>query len=71
MLGLANERTLLFVVRTYAGGTIRRTLLFEYSLDNTWTYKTPSEPMYKNQRMYAKVARHSQVRQGVVGGFSL
>jgi hypothetical protein len=37
-------------------GTTEHTLLFEYPLDNTWTYETPSGPMCKNQRTYARVA---------------
>jgi hypothetical protein len=59
---------LLSVVRTYARGppdvrstnrmadvrgTTGRTLLFEYPLDNTWTYETTFEPLGKNHRTYA------------------
>jgi hypothetical protein len=34
-------------------GTTRRTLLFEYPLDNTWTYEATIEPLGKNHPMYA------------------
>jgi hypothetical protein len=34
-------------------GTTGRTLLFEYPLDNTWTYETAIEPLGKNHRTYA------------------
>jgi hypothetical protein len=59
---------LLSVVRTYGGdhqtyalqtvqadvcGTTGRTLLFEYPLDNTWTYEVAIEPLGKNHRTYA------------------
>jgi hypothetical protein len=59
---------LLSVVRTYGGdhrtyalqtvqvdvrGIIGRMLLFEYPLDNTWTYKAAIEPLGKNHRTYA------------------
>jgi hypothetical protein len=49
-------------VRTYEGGppdvrsansTGGCTLLFEYPLDNTWTYETAIEPLGKNHRTYA------------------
>jgi hypothetical protein len=35
-------------VPTDVHGTTRRTLLFEYPLDNTWMYETPFGPMYKD-----------------------
>jgi hypothetical protein len=34
-------------------GTTRCTLLFEYPLDNTWTYEAAIEPLDKNHRTYA------------------
>jgi hypothetical protein len=37
-------------------GTTGHMLLFEYHLGNTWAYETPFEPLYKNHRMYARVA---------------
>jgi hypothetical protein len=52
-------------------GTTGRTLLFEYPLDNTWTYETSSEPMYKDHRTYAKVAERPLLCQGVGGELSL
>jgi hypothetical protein len=59
---------LLFVVRAYEGdnrtyalqtvqvdihGTTECTLLFEYPLDNTWTYEAAIEPLGKNHLTYA------------------
>jgi hypothetical protein len=52
-------------------GTIGRTLLFEYPLNNTWTYETPSGPMYKDHRMYVRVAGHPPLCQRVGGELSL
>jgi hypothetical protein len=61
-------RTLLSVVRTLGGdhrtyalqtvqadvcGTTRRTLLFEYPLDNTWMYEAAIEPLGKSHWTYA------------------
>jgi hypothetical protein len=61
-------RTLLSGVRMYGGdhrtyalqtvdADVRRntgrTLLFEYPLDNTWTYEATIEPLGKNHRTYA------------------
>jgi hypothetical protein len=40
-------------------------------LDNTWTYETPSGPMYKDHWTYARVAGRLLLYQGVGGGFSL
>jgi hypothetical protein len=48
--------------RTYAMQTVKRMYVgpmgvryfFEYPLDNTWTYETPSGPMYKEYRTYDK-----------------
>jgi hypothetical protein len=40
-------------------------------LDNTWTYETPFGPMYKDHRMYTRVAGRPLLCQGVGGGFSL
>jgi hypothetical protein len=34
-------------------GTTRRTLLFEYPLDNTWMYEAAIEQLDKNHRTYA------------------
>jgi hypothetical protein len=59
---------LLSVVRTYEGDhltyalqtiqvdvhkTTERTLLFEYPLNNTWTYEVLIEPLGKNHQTYA------------------
>jgi hypothetical protein len=78
--------TLLSVAQTYVGEppgvrSVDRTsrctwdhrtyATFEYPLDNTWTYETPSGPMCKNQWMYARVAGRLHVRQGVGRGFYL
>jgi hypothetical protein len=52
-------------------GTTGRTLLFEYPLDNTWTYETPSGPMYKDHRTYARVVECSLLCQRVGGELSL
>jgi hypothetical protein len=52
-------------------GTTGRTLLFEYPLDNTWTYETPSRPMYKDHRTYARVAERPLLCQRVGGKLSL
>jgi hypothetical protein len=52
-------------------GTTGRTLIFEYPLDNTWTYETFFGPLCKNQWTYARVVGRLQVRQRVGGGFSL
>jgi hypothetical protein len=61
------RRTLLSVVQMYGGdhrtyalqtvqtdirGTTEHTLLFEYPLDNTWTYEAAIEPLGKNHRTY-------------------
>jgi hypothetical protein len=37
-------------------GTTGCTLLFEYPLGNTWTYKTLFGPLCKNHRAYARIA---------------
>jgi hypothetical protein len=52
-------------------GTTRRTLLFVYTLGNTWTYETPFGPMCTNHRTYARVVERPLLYQGVGGGFSL
>jgi hypothetical protein len=52
-------------------GTTGHTLLFEYSLDNTWMYETPSGPMYKDHRAYARVAGRLLLCQRVGGELSL
>jgi hypothetical protein len=77
---------LLSVVQTYDGGppdvcsanttpdvrgTTRRTLLFVYSLGNTWTYETPFGPTCTDHRTYARVAGHPLLLQEVGGRFSL
>jgi hypothetical protein len=41
------------IVQEDVCGTTRRTLIFEYPLDNTWTYKAAIEPLGKNHRMSA------------------
>jgi hypothetical protein len=68
---LLGGRTLQSVVRTYGGdhrtyalqtvqvdirGTTKHTLLFEYSLVNTWTYEVAFGPLGKNHRTYAPLA---------------
>jgi hypothetical protein len=52
-------------------GTTGRTLLFEYPLDNTWMYETPSGPMCKDHRTYARVVRRPLLCQRVGGKLSL
>jgi hypothetical protein len=52
-------------------GTTGRTLLFEYPLDNTWTYEIPFRPMYKDHRTYARVAGRLLLCQRVGGKLSL
>jgi hypothetical protein len=52
-------------------GTTGRTLLFEYPLDNTWTYETPYGPMYKDHWTYARVVGHPLLCQRVGGKLSL
>jgi hypothetical protein len=52
-------------------GTIGHMLLFEYSLDNTWMYETPSGPMYKDHRTYPRVAERPLLCQRVGAELSL
>jgi hypothetical protein len=52
-------------------GTIEHMLLFEYPLDNTWTYETPFGLMYKDHRTYPRVAGRPLLCQRVGGELSL
>jgi hypothetical protein len=56
--------------RTYVGPPGVRYFLVN-PLDNTWTYETPSGPMYKDYWTYTKVTKRPLLCQRVGGGFSL
>jgi hypothetical protein len=87
MYARSSGRTLLFIVQTYEGGTtecmlsqkVQQTYVgpldvccfLGYPLGNTWMYETPSGPMYKDHRTYARVVELPLLCQRVGGELSL